>query len=59
MALEVGSRFGPHEVTAKISEGGMGKVYRAGDPTLDRDVALKVLPQAFTEELAWLVPVDR
>ena len=48
MALEIGSRLGPYSVTAKIGEGGMGEVYRARDTTLDRDVALKVLPQTFT-----------
>ena len=42
MALEVGSRLGPYQVTAKIGEGGMGEVYRARDTKLDRDVALKV-----------------
>ena len=49
MALEVGSRLG-HSVTAKIGEGCMGDVYRARDAKLDRDVALKVLPQAFTDD---------
>ena len=44
MALEVGSRLGHYDVTALIGEGGMGQVYRATDTTLDRDVALKVLP---------------
>ena len=45
MALQVGSRLGPYEVTALIGAGGMGEVYRARDTKLDRDVALKV-PQA-------------
>ena len=48
MALEVGSRLAHYDVTALIGEGGMGEVYRARDTKLDRDVALKVLPQAFT-----------
>ena len=42
-------RIGCYDVTAKIGEGGMGEVYRARDTKLDRDVALKVLPQAFTD----------
>ena len=49
MSLTPGTRLGPYSVTAKIGEGGMGKVYRARDTKLDRDVALKVLPQAFTD----------
>ncbi len=48
MSLDVGSRLGPYSVTAKIGEGGMGEVYRARDTKLDRDVALKVLPQGRT-----------
>ena len=47
MGFEVGSRLGSYTVTAKIGAGGMGEVYRARDTTLDRDVALKVLPEAF------------
>jgi serine/threonine protein kinase/tetratricopeptide (TPR) repeat protein len=42
--LEAGSRVGPYEVVAAIAVGGMGEVYRARDPRLDRDVALKLLP---------------
>ncbi len=48
MALNVGSRLGHYDVTALIGEGGMGEVYRARDTKLDRDVALKVLPEALT-----------
>ncbi len=50
MPLEPGTKLGPYSVTAKIGEGGMGKVYRARDTKLDRDVALKVLPEAFTQD---------
>ncbi len=49
MSLTVGSRLGPYAVTAKIGEGGMGEVYRSRDIKLDRDVALKVLPQALAD----------
>ena len=45
MALNVGDRLGPYSVTAKIDEGGMGEVYKAGDTRLDRTVAIKVLPE--------------
>ena len=48
MSLNVGFQVGPYSVTAKIGEGGMGEVYRARDTKLDRDVALRVLPQAVT-----------
>ena len=50
MALQPGTTLGPYSVTAKIGEGGMGEVYRARDTKLDRDVALKVLPEAFTSD---------
>ncbi len=57
--MEVGSRLGPHSVTGKIGEGGMGEVYRARDTTLDRDVAIKVLPQAFTDDPDRLAQFER
>ena len=48
MSLTFGTRLGAHEVIGLIGSGGMGIVYRAHDTKLGRDVALKVLPEAFT-----------
>ena len=59
MPLLPGTTLGPYEVTAKIGEGGMGEVYRARDTKLDRDVALKVLPQAFTDDPDRLARFER
>ena len=59
MPLEPGTRLGPYEVSAKIGEGGMGEVYRARDTKLDRDVALKVLPEEFTADQDRLARFER
>jgi Tol biopolymer transport system component len=50
LALTPGTRLGVYEIIAQIGEGGMGQVYRARDTTLNRDVALKVLPDAFVSD---------
>src|SRR5688572_11742495 len=50
MALTAGTRLGSYEVLAKLGEGGMGEVYRARDTKLNRDVAIKVLPDAFAAD---------
>ena len=50
MTLEPGTRLGPYEIVAPIGAGGMGEVYRARDPRLGREVAVKVLPPAFASD---------
>ncbi len=47
MSLTAGTRLGPYEVVSAIGAGGMGEVYRAKDTNLNRDVAIKVLPESF------------
>jgi eukaryotic-like serine/threonine-protein kinase len=50
MQLPVGTRLGRYEVRAQLGAGGMGEVYRARDPKLNRDVAIKILPSAFSTD---------
>ena len=50
MTLTVGSRLGHYDVTALIGEGGIGQVYQATDTKLNRQVALKILPEAFATD---------
>ena len=50
MPLTPGARLGPYEVLASLGAGGMGEVYRARDTRLRRDVAVKVLPEAFLQD---------
>ena len=50
VSLSPGTRLGPYEVQSSIGAGGMGEVYRARDTRLNRDVAVKVLPQSFATD---------
>ena len=59
MSLAPGTRLGPYEVSACIGAGGMGEVYRARDAKLNRDVALKVLPESFLHDADRLARFQR
>jgi len=59
MSLSPGTRLGPYEIVAAIGAGGMGEVYRAIDTSLGRQVAVKVLPEAFAQDAERLVRFER
>jgi serine/threonine protein kinase len=50
VTLAAGSKLGPYEILGQIGAGGMGEVYRAKDPRLGREVAIKVLPASFSQD---------
>jgi eukaryotic-like serine/threonine-protein kinase len=50
MALNSGTKLGPYEIVSPVGAGGMGEVYRARDARLNRDVAIKVLPEALAND---------
>ena len=49
MPLAAGTRLGPYEIVAPLGEGGRGEVYRARDPRLNREVAIKTSREQFNE----------
>jgi Tol biopolymer transport system component len=59
MTLPAGTRFGPYELVNLLGEGGMGQVYRARDTRLNRDVAIKVLPDLFAADAERLARFTR
>src|SRR6202795_2713887 len=59
MSLVPGTRLGPYEILSAIGAGGMGEVYRAIDTALGRQVAIKVLPEAFAQDAERLARFER
>ena len=59
MTLNAGTRLGSYEIVSRLGAGGMGEVYRARDSKLDRDVAIKVLPDAFARDKERLARFER
>ncbi len=59
MALQTGDKLGAYEIVSLLGKGGMGEVYRAHDPKLNRDVAIKVLPHALANDADYLARFQR
>jgi eukaryotic-like serine/threonine-protein kinase len=59
MPLGPGTRLGPYEIVSAIGAGGMGEVYRATDTNLGRQVAIKVLPDAFAQDAERVARFER
>ena len=59
MSLSPGSRLGRYEILDPLGAGGMGEVYRARDTRLDRDVAIKILPESVARDPERLARFDR
>ncbi len=59
MTLSAGTRLGPYEILSLLGAGGMGEVYRATDTRLSRDVAVKILPEAFANDSERLARFER
>ena len=59
VSLSLGSRLGSYQIVAAIGAGGMGEVYRARDTKLDRDVAIKVLPEVFARDASRMARFGR
>ena len=59
MALSPGTRLGPYEIATQIGVGGMGEVYRATDTTLNRQVAVKVLPESLAADTERIARFER
>src|SRR5918993_1132297 len=59
MALTAGTRLGPYEIVSALGAGGMGEVFRAWDTRLNRNVAIKVLPDSFADDAERLARFTR
>ena len=59
MTLTAETKLGPYKIVALLGAGGMGEVYRARDTKLNREVALKVLPEAFAKDAARMARFQR